>query len=182
MAGQDAIERLHNALERLRIEYERFFAGAIPVPPESERERIKAQIRRLRGKRFPSAVEQFRLTGLEARFNSFNELFNRRMRDHESARNQRAAAKAAEDLREAAEGVVVEETASEETLDSLYQALYPEDGGQRPDMKTFRSFLDAQTEKIRLETGCEEVRFRIADEGGRPRLKAKPIRKGVSAR
>ena len=179
MAAHDAIERLYNALERLRIEYERFFAGAVPVPPEPERERIKAQIRHLRRQRLPSAVEQFRLTGLEARFNSFSELFSRRMRDYESARNQRAAAKAAPAALNPIDGVVVEESASDQELEILYRALYPERGGQRPDKKTFRAFLDAQTEKIRLETGCEEVRFRIADEEGRPKLKAKPLHKGV---
>jgi hypothetical protein len=43
------------------------------------------------------------------------------------------------------------------------------------DYQSFCRYLERQAEAIRARTGCSGVRFRLASEGGRIKLKAKPI-------
>ena len=82
---------LDRDVQQLRVDFERFFNGALPFPPEELRGRVQAQIRTLRGlSNGATAVDNFRLGDLEARFNSYNELFNRRLRDTEEGRHPAA--------------------------------------------------------------------------------------------
>ena len=60
-------------------------------------------------------------------------------------------------------------------LDSLYDAIY----GQRSTpigLDDFSSYLAKQADKVRERTGCDKVRFTVRDDGGGPKLKAKPLR------
>jgi hypothetical protein len=87
----EALDQLNREVQQLRVDFERFFNGALPFPPEELRGRVQAQIRHLRGlSNGATAVDSFRLSDLEARFNSYNELFNRRLRDVEEGRHPAA--------------------------------------------------------------------------------------------
>ena len=40
---------------------------------------------------------------------------------------------------------------------------------------SFQTYLRRQTEAIRQKTGCDEVQFRVAEEDGKLKLKARPV-------
>jgi hypothetical protein len=176
------LDQLADGIEKFKIEFEKFLAGASIVPPDDHKNRLVRELRDLRSANLRASADQFRLASLEARFNSYSELFNRRLRDREEGRNgrvQRPAASAPERRLDAASGVVVTDRLEPEAVDALYQTLTrrTSEATSAPTMEieTFRGYLSQQIESIRLKTGCEAVQFRIATEDGKLKLKAKPV-------
>jgi hypothetical protein len=82
----ESIDRLAADVQQLRVDFERFFSGALLHPPEELRHRVQTQLRQLRGASAMTAVDRFRLSDLEARHNSYSELFSRRLREREEGR------------------------------------------------------------------------------------------------
>lgn len=186
------LDLLADGIEKFKIEFERFFAGASVVPPDDHRARLVRDLRELRGVQLRTSADQFRLASLEARFNSYSELFHRRLRDREEGRTARPtrAAVVPERRLDAATGVIVTDRLEVEAVDALYRGLTRRVSGASGttgttgatgvpamDLMTFRGYLAQQLESIRLKTGCEAVQFRIATEDGKLKLKAKPVSK-----
>lgn len=175
MSKQAQIDRLDARIKELRVEFERFFNGALITPPSPLRDRIQVELRRLREDASLSFADGFRLTQMEARFNSYCELFNRRLRDHEEGRRPTTVAAPSERGLDPSAGVVVGEEATPEAVEALYTGLCRGEQAPRFDMDSFRSYLDRQAAAIRDKTGCREVSFRLVEEEGRTKLKARPL-------
>ncbi|MEO8503254.1 MAG: MXAN_5187 C-terminal domain-containing protein [Acidobacteriota bacterium] len=180
MANDDTLERIDRGIQTLRIEFERFFAGGTRVPPEDLRLKLALDLRNLRNSNITSAADNFRLSTLEARFNTYNELFNRRLREREEGRT--AAAMAAHESAhpetprfDASAGITLGTSAPMEAVEALFDSMYRNATNRKVDLDSFRNYLTQQVDGIRQKTGCEEVQFRITMEDGKPRLKAKPI-------
>ena len=173
----DALDHLSRDIQQLRIDFERFFAGDLHVPPEDLRTRIQTRIRGLRSNSGLSAVESFRLGDLEARLNSYSELFNRRLRDREEGRLRQAsrATPPPESHFDPTAGIVVSRQPDEAAVTALFQGLVSAPGGQSVDLETFKTYLSRQAAAIREKTGCEEVQFRVTTEDGKVKLKARPL-------
>ncbi|HEX6898776.1 MAG TPA: MXAN_5187 C-terminal domain-containing protein [Thermoanaerobaculia bacterium] len=174
----EAIDQLARDVQQLRIDFERFFSGALPFPPEELRNRVQAQLRQLRGATLNTAVDNFRLGDLEARYNSYNELFNRRLRDQEEGRHHHVRLAPAPEARrfDAARGIVFGERLEPEAVQALYQGLVSAPGDSpRFDLDSFQSYLAKQVNAIREKTGCSQVQFRLATEDGKVKLKARPL-------
>ena len=179
------LDLLADGIEKFKVEFERFLAGATLIPPEDHRMKLVRDLRELRGVNLRASADQFRLASLEARFNSYSELFNRRLRDREEGRGGRHPRPAPPSAGlhrqlDAATGVVVTDRLEPDAVDALYQSLARRgNAGGSPAMEltTFRGYLSQQIESIRLKTGCDAVQFRIATEDGKLKLKAKPVSK-----
>jgi hypothetical protein len=175
MSVAPQLDRLEHSILELRVEFERFFNGDRPTPPEGVRTRIQTVFRRLRsGNQIRDPADHYRLSQLEARFNSYSELYNRRVREREEG--DRRARFTATPAFDPAAGVVVEEWGFEPgAAEALYRGLAAGHGAPGFDLETFRGYLDRQLETIRTKTGCSRVQFRLAAEGGKTKLKAKPL-------
>jgi hypothetical protein len=175
----EALDQVDREIRALRIEFEKFFNGALHVPPEEMRTRVQVQIRNLRNMNITSSVEAFRLGDLESRFNSYNELFNRRLRDQEEGRKagvRAAAPPPAERRFDPEKGVVVGTQMEAAAVEALYEGLAKNPGdGPRFDLESFRTYLGKQVAAIQQKTGCAEVQFRIASEDGKLKLKARAL-------
>jgi hypothetical protein len=192
----EAIDRLAADIQHLRVDFERFFSGVLPFPPDELRNRVQAQLRSLRNVNGGTAVDRFRMGDLEARYNAYNELFNRRLREREEGgRGRSRPAPAAPPVRyDPAAGIVIGRTLDPEAVAALYQGLVgaPASGssvdstGNSPstgasprfDLATFGVYLERQAAAIRDKTGCEDVQFRLATEDGKVKLKARPLGAG----
>jgi len=175
----DALDQLGRDIQQLRVDFERFFNGALPFPPDELRGRVQAQIRNLRGmSNLATAVDSFRLSDMEARYNSYNELFNRRLRDTEEGRHPaaRPAPPPAPPRHDPAQGIVFGDRIDPQAAEALYQGLAANPGeGPRFDLDSFQTYLARQVSAIREKTGCSEVQFRLAAEDGKIKLKARPV-------
>jgi hypothetical protein len=176
---QASIERLARDIQQLKIDFERFFSGSLPTPPEEERQLVRQQIQRLRAVPLQALVDRFRLNTLEARFNTLNELFNRRLRDREEGATAPPPRLAPPTRRsyDPYKGIVVGEAPPPEAIQALYRELYDDDTpSARSNFQKFQTYLLGQMATIRERSGCREVSFRVATEGGEVKLKAKPVR------
>ena len=199
----ESIDHLAGEIRQLRVDFERFFSGALLIPPDELRRRVQARLRQLRSLNSMSAVDRFRLGDLEARHNSYDELFTRRLRDREEGRlrggptpmtqmtplpppppssavgNGPGAAGAPRDT--GAGGIVVGADPDPRAVAALYAQVTaagaPGGGAEGPrfDLASFGSYLQRQAAAIRAKTGCAEVQFRLAAEDGKLRLKARPL-------
>jgi hypothetical protein len=176
MRTNTELDSLERAIRALRIEYERYFNGALDLPPVDLQSRLERRIRDLRGN-LSTAVDRFRFNSMEASYNSYIEMFNRRVRDVEEgrvkARRNREGAPALDPL----DGVTVGENIDSVAAAVLYQGLYAGDAAKsrRVDVDSFRDYLAKQAHLIRQKTGCRQVQFRLASEDGKMKLKAKPL-------
>lgn len=174
--ANEALDQLDEAIQRMKIDFERFFNGALPFPPELYRSRAFRQVRVLRSEHHKSAAVRFRLNSLEAKLNSLSELFNRRIRELET-RGARPAAHAREETadHDPYAGVRVAGGDDRQAVESLYAELYGKRGrGAETDLESFRGFLRSQAETIRRKTGCDDVVFRVVSDRGKLKLKARP--------
>lgn len=175
----ERMDRLERDLVQMRIHYERFFNGAPGVEfPDVERERTRIghELRKLRNAKLSGVEENFRLASIEARYASYGELFGRRVRQLEEGPVTAAPRPHAPHAGDG-DGVVVEERVDDRTVEALYRGLQREAGaGPRFDLDSFRTYLERQLTTIRSKTGCQRVQFRIAEEDGKMKLKARPLR------
>jgi hypothetical protein len=179
-ALSEGLDQLNRDVQQLRVDFERFFNGALPFPPEELRGRVQTQIRNLRTlNNAATAVEAFRLSDLEARFNSYNELFNRRLRDIEEGRHpagRQAPPPPPPRRYDPAQGIVFGDRVDPEAAEALYQGLVSAPGDTpRFDLDSFQTYLARQVTAIREKTGCTAVQFRLATEDGKVKLKARPV-------
>ena len=167
------IDRLAASIQRFRIDGQRFVGGDLKVPPEDLRDRIAAELRRLRSANLKGAAANFRLGSLEAQFQSQLDLFGRRLRQRELSGTREEA----ETLPDPKTGVVLGRSSDDVAVKALYEGLY-RGSGKKPNMdfERFHSYVSRQVEVIRAKTGCTEIQFRIAVQDGKMKLKAKPIR------
>ena len=168
------LAEIESGIRRLKVDFDRFFNGALPIPPEDQRRRLARLLRKVRSAPPKTFAERFMLNTLEARFNTLSELFNRRLREQELAgpvRAQRPHPK-----HDPQQGVVLGAQMDAEAVTALYNTLYSSAGRRaKTDFNSFQSYLRKQVDQLRRKTGCEEIRFRVADANGQPTLKAKPI-------
>jgi hypothetical protein len=125
-----------------------------------------------------TAVDSFRLGDMEARFNSYNELFNRRVRDNEEGRHPAARPAPAPASRryDPEQGIVFGDRIDPRAAEALYQGLAASPGDSpRFDLDSFQTYLARQVNAIREKTGCAQVQFRLAAEDGKIKLKARPV-------
>jgi len=168
---------LDRDIRRFRIDFERFFTGNLPIPPEQRRISIINQIKELRTERKRAVAHRFRFNSLEAKFNALLVLFNRRLREFEVGRKDRRAAGPADADFDPLQGVVIDEKPTAAAAQALFQGLYADtETGPKADFEKFQTYLEEQADKIRQKTGCSRVSFRVASEKGKLKLKAKPFK------
>ena len=170
------VERLERDVRQLKIDQQRFLAGDLDIPPEVESERISRELRRLQNLQNLGSAERFRITTLEAQFNSNKQLFDRRLRASEQG--GRRVAKRVEPQHDPYSGVVVGAKGTPGAVEALYKGMYMRGGKAHPkmDLERFRSTLERQVETIRAKTGARDIQFRLAQEDGKLKIKAKPIK------
>src|SRR5512135_773769 len=88
MAGtiENELAVLERGLQRLHVEYERFFTGDARVPPNDTRRRMEDLLRRMAGMNIERAAERFRLQNIQSRFQSLTELWEKRFAAREEGR------------------------------------------------------------------------------------------------
>ena len=164
-------------IRRFRIDFERFFSGNLPIPPEQRRISITNQIKELRTERLRTVAHRFRFNSLEAKFNALLVLFNRRLREAELGRKGRQAQEVADVEFDPRSGIVIRESPSDGAAQALFLGLYADrSGGPKADFDKFQEYLAKQAAMIRDKTGCQEVSFRVASEKGKLKLQAKAIK------
>jgi hypothetical protein len=197
--ADESLDQLELLFRQLQIEWEKFFAGTEKKPPVELRTRIEAIIKRYAYAEIRNNAERFRYQAIASRYNTFNELWNKRMRAIEEGRpvgiHGRVAALIAPTLpvrppaaaaarAPAGAGSNEFRVSSPEKDEPAVRALYEkfvqarQQAGEKGTVKfdNFQKLISQQTSKIMADKGAQAVDFRLESKEGKVSLKAKVVK------
>jgi len=177
MSTPDVAAQLERWLTELARKWDRFFAGdrQVPVPPERERAALERRLQELSRTEGRTASERFRMEQLLHRFATYNQLWQRMLRDREEARIALGGARRAPNEPEA--GAVGEGGGEVERVFSRYvDALRKAGTGAPVAFDAFRHALDRQRQQIESR-GATVEGFEVVEDAGSVRVRAR-VRRG----
>ncbi len=181
MSIEADLSRLETGIRQLKIEYDMFFAGAIPLQPLALRSEIERLIRRHSNAAIQRYAHRFHFNSLVSRFNSLSELWGKTIRAREEGER---AIPAVEGFRKNRgpdpDRCVVQDPEKDlkslKNLHTRYLARRERAEGTAPRIpfEKFVRGITAQVERLQEKTDCDRVELRILLEGNKVHLKARP--------
>ncbi len=195
MALNDDLNRLDTAIRQLLVKWDMFFSGAEKKPPSELQAEVELLIRRYSSVEIRNNTERFRYPGLTARYTTFNELWQKRLRAREEGKafgqhglraeqmapvpRVSAAASPAAPARPA-EFRVAGGAADTPAIRALYESFVDERRragiGAPPPFESFQQLVTQQTARLRSEKGAAAVDFRLETKDGKVSLKARLVK------
>ena len=194
MALPEDLDQIDKAIRQLQIEWEKFFGGVERKPPNDLKARVEALIRMHANAEIRNNTERFRYQNLTARYNTFNEMWGKRLRALEEGRvmgmhgqhaqappppprPERAAPRAAAG---GGEVRIQDPDRDSEAVRSLFDRFLEERAktGESGAVKFegFRKLIAQQASRILSEKGGQAVSFRLETKDGKVSLKAKALK------
>ena len=177
MTVDEELSRLEENIRRLKIEYEAYFNGGIPRPPNDTLYRVEQAIKRFSNDVARlSASQRFRFNQLWQRYSVYNDLWRKRLRYREEGREFGPPRRATE-AHPAARIVCSDPDREQDKVDQLLQALVTakQYAGERTDdidPARFQRFVREKTRQLKQELGCDSVQFSVTVKEGRVRFTA----------
>jgi|GEM_PF-1951385 len=174
------LDRLEERLADLKQQYEQYFTGLEPLPPDKLHASVKQQIKQLLNAPFRSSEINYRLKTLKGRYQTFDGYFQRVMKQREDGTYRRDVFKA--DLRErAAKEEQFAQTAvgtADRNMHSLfdsYREALQKQSGKMPnlDFTEFRSSLVKRARELKEKHGIKKLTFKIVVKDGKVSVQAK---------
>ncbi len=186
MKIQTDIEKLESQIRQLKIQYDMFFAGAIPKQPYELRKEVENMIRKYAHSPHLSYAQRFHFNSLVSRFNSFLELWSKTLRDLEEKGKSPVFAQMTEPPASSSSepGLVAIEVFSEEPdierirhLHSKYIDARREAGEKNVNVSfdNFSKQIIKQTSRMRENTKCTTIEVKIIKKDHKVVLTAKAL-------
>jgi hypothetical protein len=190
------LDRLESAIRQLQVKWDLFFNGAEKKPPVDLQAQVEALVRRYSNAEIRNNGERFRYQSLSARYSTFNELWQKRLRAREEGKAFGVHGLRADQLppppppsRPRAGGAggalpgeirVTDPDRDATAVRALYER-YVEERRRAGEAKTpafdaFRDLIGQQTSRIRAEKGAQAVDFRFETKDGKVSLKARIVK------
>ena len=199
MALNEDLEVIEKSIRQLQIEWEKFFGGLEKKPPVDMKTRVENLVRRYSNEEIRNNTERFRFQNLAARYQTFAELWAKRLRAMEEGRPMGLhgkaaamaapphlppplpAARAAAAARAGANEVRVKDpTTDTEAVRALFDRFLEarKEAGENAAVKfeSFQKIIGQQATRILNEKGAQAVDFRLETKDGKVSLKAKPVK------
>ncbi len=178
------LERLETGLRQLKIQYDMFFAGAIPRQPLELRAALERVIKRYTNAPLRKYAHRFHFNSLAARYNSLTELWSKTLCRLEEG--DRTAPALQDRVVPDAERVLarchIHDAVQEQEALKLLHARFlaarrkAEGNGTKISFESFLKGIAAQADRLRRSSGCEQVELRLVVREGKVLLKARPGR------
>jgi hypothetical protein len=186
--NQRDLQTLVAELKRLEAEYNGYFSGRERRPPFQTRSRVEALMKRLDRGGLETSIDRFRFQSLQARFQSFVELWDRGLRAREEGRPGpfRQAPREAVKRKDEPESRVLHLAAFSDPLremdklHSLYDSLMDarrQIGDDAVPFHRFAALVRDQVSKLR-DAGNAEVAFRVVMKEGKVNFTARGLKAG----
>ena len=182
---EQKIQMLERDLREQVKNWERFFSGALRVPPVVERTRFTQRLRTLAEQTFHRRADQFRVEQLQHRFMSYSQNWERMLRDREEGRLAQGDESSSPQTRphfEETNGPTVTSVDSS-GRGSLYDRYVTAKRQLGLDVRLGRSDfdrqLDQQREQLQEKLG-RQIQFEVRVEDGKVKLAARKVRKRES--
>jgi hypothetical protein len=192
------LDRLEVLIRQLQAKWEMFFAGVERKPPLELQGQVDVLVKRYGNAEIRNNGERFRFQTLTARFTTFNELWQKRLRAREEGKVFGMHGLRAEQLppqppppvasppRPAAPAApsgefrVADGRRDQGAIRALYESYVSErqraGDAAAPAFDAFSQLVAQQAERIRSEKGAKAVDFRLETKDGRVSLKARVVR------
>jgi hypothetical protein len=172
-------------IKQLRTEYEQYFLGSRKREPQLLRGDVNKMVMHYANVPIQNTGYRFKFNNLRARYFAFKRYWDMTCRKIEEGRYERHLFKAKlHDGKEGAaptgpKGVLASEAnAGGDDLFEDFRAARLACGldAKNVTREKLDSMLARQEAAIRERTGCDQVRFRVVVQDGKPKLKATPVR------
>lgn len=193
----DDLDILERQFRQLQIEWEKFFGGVEKKPPNDLRTRVEALIKKYAYAEIRNNGERFRYQTLAARYATFNELWNKRVRAIEEGRPMgihgvyerkvapppvyappppaaRAPGSGSGEVRVKDPGGDADAVRS--LFDRFLEARKAAGEAAPVKFESFQKIISQQAARILSEKGAQAVDFRLETKDGKVSLKAKPVK------
>jgi len=193
----DDLDVLERSLRQLQIEWEKFFGGVEKKPPADLKVRVENLVKKYAYAEIRNNGERFRYQTLSTRYQTFNELWNKRLRSMEEGRpmgihgvHERhmapppvhhapppPTARAASGPGEVRVKDPGGDAAAVRSLFDRFVEARKATGDSSPvKFESFQKIIAQQSTRILNEKGAQAVDFRLETKDGKVSLKAKPVR------
>lgn len=173
------LDTLEQELADLKVRYEQYFAGLMPLAPEKQHAKLKHIIRQLRKAPFKNSALNYRLKSIESRYNTFNTYWQRTLRAKEEGTYSKDLFKA--DIREKMlreeKRAQTAKGASERHMKSLFESYkdaLEKNAGKKLniDYNAFQKSLVQRVRELKEATGGKKFSFKVVVKEGKVSLKA----------
>lgn len=179
MGFYEDMERLKRGMKQLETEYEQWFSGAIRQPPSETKKKVEDIIRRYNRTSPQNLAEQSVFQMHQAKYSTYNEMWNRRVRLKEEGRVPGGREERPKRVASAHPPVAGQLAASggdpfRQVFDK-YVAARQEAGQSTGNLnyESFRRALDKQAQQLR-SGGYKDVDFGVSLKGGKVSVVARP--------
>ena len=199
MSLEEDLNGLDHSIRQLQIEWDKFFGGVERKPPNDLKARVESLIRRYANAEMRNNAERFRYQTLTARYNTFNELWSKKLRAREEGKplgvhglkadilpptpprtgegpradSQLLSQFSSSEVRVAR---VDDPQATRELFTRFLEARQAAGETAAVKFESFQKLIASQTGRILSEKGATAVDFRLETKDGKVSLKAKPVR------
>jgi hypothetical protein len=195
----DDLDRLDMLIRQLQAKWDMFFSGVERKPPSELQAQVDVLVKRYANAEIRNNAERFRFQTLTARYATFNELWQKKLRAREEGKVFGMHGLRAEQLPPPApptaaptprapapagssggEFRVTDGQRDQAAIRALYDSYVSErqraGDAAAPAFDAFRQLVAQQAERIRNEKGARAVDFRLETKDGKVALKARVVR------
>ncbi len=174
------LDQLEVRLNELKIQFEQYFTGILPLPPDAAHANVKRQIRSLLKAPFRNAALNYRLKALETRYRTFHTYWQRVLKQKEDGTYSKDLFKA--ELRErivaqeerAQTAVGKADSSMHHLFDSYRTALEKETGKKHEiDFGAFKKSLLQRAKDFKEKSGAKKLSFKIVVKEGKVSVQIK---------
>lgn len=175
------IARLEVGIRQLKVQYDMFFAGALPREPLELRAELDQLIRRHAHSTINKYALRFHFNALVSRFNSFCELWGKTTRSLEEGDHRSHSSLDKFEIKErllgrCRIGDAIDAAEGLRRLHSRYVYARRRSGAGAPDYASFLRSIDAQMQRLRHQSKCGQIELRLVLRDERVQIKARPVR------
>ena len=176
------LDRLEEAVTDLKMQYEQYFTGLVPLPPDKLHAEVKRRLRALLSAPFRGSEVNYRLRALKQRYQTFDSYFQRVLKQREDGVYHRDVFKAnlreqiasEEQYGQTAEGAAAK--GIKELFESYRRALETHAGkGSDLDFNAFKESLTRRAKELREKHGVKKLTFKVVVKDGRVTVQAKAL-------
>lgn len=188
---ESRLDEFEQAIFQLKIEYDKYFNGFERIEPQADRDRARRTLLELELDCPNNTAQAHKLRSLKARFSAYELYWQRNLvqiergthpkfkfraglKERERLAHEDAARKEAA-AREQQDRARREDKAWKTIFDSYLEARRSCGQSTEVPFEAVRDTLKKQVAAIKEKTGCKSVKFRVAVEDGKAKVKAIPV-------
>jgi hypothetical protein len=178
---EEDLAELELNLRQLKVRYDQFFHGNLKLPPTMLRSQVDRTIRRYGNVTMRGFAHRYRFNNLLFRYQSFCELWGRKMRLQEEGDRPGLAARSQHEVAEklVARTRVADPKSNPDQLREIYTKFVEsrKKNGQKKKPVSFDKFVRGvagQAAQLRKSSGCAEIELRLVVKNDQVQLKARP--------